>query len=98
MTGEYRNCPSKNFHLAVPKKAVGEAFSLSFVSRIGKECFRGLIHNFLSKYFCLTVPEIFVGEPFILPLISRIETFFASKEYVNIFCRKFFVSKYRNNS
>ena len=51
MTGEYRNCPSKNFHLAVPKKAVGEAFSLSFVSRIEKKCFRGLIHDFLSNFF-----------------------------------------------
>ena len=99
MTGEYRNCPSKNFHLAVLKKAVGEAFSLSFVSRIEKKCFRGLIHDFLSKLFCLTVPEFFVGEPFILPLISRIEKFYASKGYVKIFCRNFFfVSQHRNIS
>ena len=58
----------------------------------------GEYQNFPSKLFCLKVPKNFVGEPFILPLISRIETFYASKGYVKIFCRKYFVSKYRNNS
>ena len=51
--GEYQNCPSKIFRLAVSKKAVGEAFSLSFVSCIEEKCFRGLFlfHDFLSKIF-----------------------------------------------
>ena len=60
-----------------------------------KLCFRGKCHDFLSKFFCLTVPENFVGEHFILSLISGIEKIYASKGYVKIFCRKFFVSKYR---
>ena len=34
----------------------------------------------------------FVEEPFSASLISRIEKFYASKGYVTIFCRKFFVS------
>ena len=80
------------------KEAVGEALSLSFVSRIEKKCFRGLIHDFLSKIFCLTLTENFVGEPFILPLSLRIEKIYASKGHVKIFCRKNFVSQYRNNS
>ena len=58
----------------------------------------GEYQNFPSKFFRLTVSESFVGEPFILPLISRIEKINASKGYVKLFCRKFFVSKYRNIS
>ena len=58
----------------------------------------GEYQNFPSNFFCLKVPKIFVGEPFILPLISRIEKFYASKGYVKIFCRNFFVSQYRNIS
>ena len=96
--GKYQNFPSNFFRLTVLKKAVGEAFSLSFVSGIEKKCFRGFFHDFLSKIFCLTVPEKFVGEPFILPLTLRIEKIYASKGYVKIFCRKFFVSKYRKVS
>ena len=41
VTGEYRNCPSKNFRLALPKEAVGEALSLSFVSDIEKNVSEG---------------------------------------------------------
>ena len=63
-----------------------------------KKCFRGLFHDFVLKIFCLTVPENFVAEPFILPLSLRIEIIYALKGYVRIFCRKFFVSKYRNVS
>ena len=82
----------------MPKEAVGEAISLSFVSGIEKKCFRGLFYDFLLKIFCLTLTESFVGEPFILPLSLRIEKIYASKGYVKIFCRKFFVSQYQNNS
>ena len=44
------------------------------------------------------MPKIFVGEPFSVSLISDMEKFYASKGYVTIFRRKFFVSKYRNIS
>ena len=63
--GEYQNFPSKIFCLTVPKNFVGEPFSVSLISGIGKIlCFRGLCHDFPSKIFCLTVPKKFVGEPF----------------------------------
>ena len=63
--GEYRNLPSKNFCLAVPKYFVGEPLSVSLISGIGKIlCFRGLCHDSPSKIFCLTVPKHFVEEPF----------------------------------
>ena len=51
-----------------------------------------------SKFFCLTVPKTAVREPFNLSLISVIEKVYASKGYVTIFCRKVFVSQYRNIS
>ena len=48
-----------------PKNFVGEPFSVSLISGIGKIlCFRGLCHDFPSKIFCLTVPKHFVEEPF----------------------------------
>ena len=63
--GEYQNFPSKTFCLTVPKNFVGEPFSVSLISGIGKNlCFRGLCHDFPSKIFCLTVPKHFVEEPF----------------------------------
>ena len=63
--GEYQNFPSKIFCLTVPKNFVGEPFSVSLISGIGKNlCFRGLCHDFPSKIFCLTVPKHFVEEPF----------------------------------
>ena len=54
--------------------------------------------DFPSKFFCLTVPKIFVGEPFSVSIISGIEKIYASEGYVTIFCRKIFVSQYRNIS
>ena len=63
--GEYQNFPSKIFCLTVPKKFVGEPFSVSLNSGIEKILFfRGLGHDFLSNFFCLTVPKNFVEEPF----------------------------------
>ena len=63
--GEVSRFPSKNFCLTVPKNFVGEPFSVSLISGIGKIlCFRGLCHDFPSKIFCLTVPKHFVEEPF----------------------------------
>ena len=63
--GEYRKFPSKTFCLTVSKNLVGEPFSVSLISGIGKNlCFRGLCHDFPSKKFCLTVPKHFVEEPF----------------------------------
>ena len=55
---------------------------------------RGEFQNFPSKNFCLTMPKNFVGEPFSLSLTSGIEKIFASKGYITIFCRNFFVSQY----
>ena len=53
------------FCLAVPKNFVGETFSKSLISGIGKIlCFRGLCHDSPSKVFCLTVPKHFVEEHF----------------------------------
>ena len=53
---------------------------------------------FLSKTFRLTVPKRFEGEPVNVSLTSGIEKFYASEDYVTIFCRKLFVSQYRNIS
>ena len=56
----------RNFFVSQCRKNfVGEPFSVSLISGIGKIlCFRGLCHDFPSKIFCLTVPKHFVGEPF----------------------------------
>ena len=48
--------------------------------------------------FCLTAPKNFVGEPFRVSLISSIKKLNAQEVYVTIFCRKVFVSHYRNFS
>ena len=53
---------------------------------------------FLSKTFRLTVPKSFEGEPVSVSLTSGIEKFYASEGNVTIFCRKVFVSQYRNIS
>ena len=45
--------------------------------------------KFPSKTFCLTVAKNFVGEPFSVSLILGIEKFYASEDYVTIFCRNF---------
>ena len=44
---------------------------------------------FPSKVFCLTVPKNLLGQPFRVSLISGIEKFYASEDYVTIFCRYF---------
>ena len=62
---EYRNFPSKNLCLKVPKKFAGKPFSLSLNFWYRKSlCFRGLCHDFPSKTFCLTVQKYFVEETF----------------------------------
>ena len=49
---KYQNFLSKSFCLSVPKNFVGEPFSVSLISGIGKIlCFRGLCHYFPSKFF-----------------------------------------------
>ena len=75
------------FCLTVPKKFVGESFSVSLISGIEKLWIRGgrEYRDFPSKIFCLTVPKNFVGEPFSVSLISGIENFYASEGYVTIF-------------
>ena len=48
------------FCLAVPKNFVGEPFSVSLISGIGKTlCFRGLCHDFPSKIFLSHSAETF---------------------------------------
>ena len=61
------------FCLKVPKKFVGEPFSVSLISGIEKVWRRGGYQDFTSKIFCLTVPKISLGESFIVALISGIE-------------------------
>ena len=64
----------ENFCILVPKKLVGQPFSLPLNSSIEKIfCFRGLYHVFLSKIFCLTVPKHFVEELFYALFDSGIE-------------------------
>ena len=59
--------PIEKIRLTVPKKIVGEPFSVSLISGIEKvfasEAYV-TIFDFLSKVFCLTVPKVFVREPF----------------------------------
>ena len=89
--GDYHDFPSKVFCLTVPKKSVGEPFSLSLNSGIEKIWMRGWggggCPDFPSKFSCLTVPKGFVGQPSSVSLIPGIEKFYASEVYVTIFCR-----------
>ena len=64
--GEVSRFPAKVFCLTVPKKAVGEPFSLSVISGIEKVCMRGWgeCQKFPSKNSFLTVPKNFVVKPF----------------------------------
>ena len=65
MGGGNHDFPSKIFCLKVPKKFVGEAFSVSLVSGIEKiYASEGYVTIFRQKFFCLTVPKHFVEEPF----------------------------------
>ena len=92
--GEVSSVPSKSFCLTVPKKAVGEPFSLSLISGIEKVWVRrwGECQDFRSKISCLTVPKKFVGQPFRVSLISGIEKIYASEVDVTISCRNFCLS------
>ena len=95
--GEYEDIPSKISCLTV--SPVGEPLSISLTAGIGKiYALRVLCDDFPSKVFCLKVPKNAVGEPFSLSLISGIQKICASKGYVTIFYRNFFVSQYRNIS
>ena len=84
--------PVEIFCLTEPKNAVGEPFSLSLISGIKKvdERVGGQEYqDFPSKIFCLTVPKNLLGQPFRVSLIPGIEKFYASEDYVTIFCRNF---------
>ena len=83
------------FCLKVPKKFVGEPFSVSLISGIEKVWRRGGYQDFTSKIFCLTVPKISVGESFTVALISGIEKVWRKGGSIKIFRRKFFVSQCR---
>ena len=78
----------------MPKKAVGEPFSLSLISVNEKIWMRGWgggveCQDFPSKNFCLTVPKNFIGQPFRVSLLSGIEKNYASEGCVTIFFRTF---------
>ena len=50
--GEYQNFPSKTFCLTVPKNFVGEPFSVSLISGIGKiYASEGYVTIFRRKFF-----------------------------------------------
>ena len=54
---EYQDSPSKTFCLMQPNILVGEPFSVSLISAIGKIlCFRGSSRLFV-EVLCLTVPK-----------------------------------------
>ena len=52
--------------------------------------------DFPWRIFYLTVPKKIVGEPFRVSLISVIEKFYASEDYVTIFCRNFCLTMPKN--
>ena len=62
--GGYQEFPSKCFCLTTPKNSVGEHFSVSLISGIGKFYPSEDCHLFLSDCFCLTVPKNSLEEPF----------------------------------
>ena len=61
--GEYHFFPSKNFCPTVPKKILGEPFSVSLISGIEKvyasDCYLTI---FRRCFFCLAVPKNLAGE------------------------------------
>ena len=74
--GEYQYFPSINFCLTVPKKFVGEPFSVSLISGIEKVyASDGYVTIFRRSFFCLAVPKNFAGEPFcaVFQKVSRRE-------------------------
>ena len=65
--GKYPDFPSKVFCLTVPKKFVGEPFSVSLFSGVEKFCAsEGYFTIFRRIFCCLTVPKVSVGESFSL--------------------------------
>ena len=66
-----------------------------FMDKKGRE---RSIKIFRHNFFVSQCRKNFVGEPFHVLLVSGIEKSYASEGYVSIFCRKFFVSQYRNIS
>ena len=91
----------KIFYLTVPKNFVGEPFSNSPVSGIGKiYASDGYVTIFPQKTFCLTVPKRFVAEPFCAVFQKNSGS---KKVYgeegggsIKIFLRKNFVSQCRD--
>ena len=100
--GEYHNFPSNFLCFTVPKKFVGESFSVSLISNIEKIWIRGRRKycDFPSKIFCLTVPKNFVGDPFCVPEKLWYRKTLGTREGANItICRRnFFVSHCRKFS
>ena len=74
--GKYQDFLQK-FFVSVPKKTVGEPFSLSLISGIEKVWMRGwgggggVVSRFSVKNSRLTVPKNFAGQPFRVSLISN---------------------------
>ena len=73
----------------MPKNFVGEPFSVSLISGIGKfYASEGYvtIFDFLSNFLCLTVPKNFRGvESLSVSLFSGIGNIYASEGYVTLF-------------
>ena len=82
----------------VPKKIVGEPFSVSLISGIEKVWRRGGYQDFTSKIFSLTVPKISVGESFTVALISGAEKVWIRGGSIKIFRRKIFVPQSRKST
>ena len=59
--------------VTVPKKVVGEPFSVSLISGIENVGIRGAGDFFPRKIICLTVPKNFVGEKFRVSLFLGTE-------------------------
>ncbi len=67
--GEYQDIPWKKFCFTVPKKFVGESFTVALISGTEEVWIgggEGECRDIPSENFCLTVPIIFVGNPFLL--------------------------------
>ena len=62
--GGYQDFTSKNFCPTRPKNSVGEHFSVSLISGIGKFYPSEGCHHFVLNWFCLTVPKNSSEEPF----------------------------------
>ena len=63
--GEYQDILSKNFCITVPKRFVGEPFSVSIFPGIKNfYASKGYLKIFCRNIFCLTVPKKLIGEPF----------------------------------